>query len=69
MRVVIGVDGMSCQGCVSSLTKAFARAGISATVELGRVELEVADTAEPTVEKAREAISRAGYTPLGVTPE
>ena len=65
--LLMQVDGMTCQGCVTSVTKAIQRLDPGATVEVdlehGRVH--VATTAQ-SVEVAR-ALDAAGYEARAMT--
>jgi len=57
------IDGMTCGGCVSSVRNVLARQpGVkSSSVEIGRVELDVDESAQ-SLESIRQAIAKAGYT-------
>ena len=57
------VEGMTCGGCVSSVRNVLARQpGVkSSSVEIGRVELDVDESAQ-SLDSIRQAIAKAGYT-------
>jgi copper chaperone len=62
--VVLKVSGMSCDGCVSSVTRVLKSvAGVgSAEVSLGRGEARVSyDPARASLAQLRKAIEDAGY--------
>jgi copper chaperone len=62
--VTLKVNGMTCQGCVSSVTKALqAVAGVaSADVSLERAEAKISySPREVSVERLKAAIDDAGY--------
>lgn len=62
--VTLKVNGMTCQGCVSSVTKALqAVAGVaSAEVSLERAEAKISySPREVSVERLKAAIDDAGY--------
>ncbi len=65
--LLMQVDGMTCQGCVTSVTKAIQRLDPSATVEVdlehGRVHVS---TCAQSVEIAR-ALDAAGYEARAMT--
>jgi len=62
-EVVYGVGGMSCGGCVASVTKAVERLGVTAQVDLPGGTVKVQGPAdEAAVKKAVEA---AGFDFLG----
>lgn len=63
-EVVIGVGGMTCQGCVRSVTSALeARPGVvAAEVSLEQAQAKVSyDPATISPEALREAVEKAGF--------
>lgn len=62
-EAVYGVGGMSCGGCVASVTKAVEKLGVKVQVDLGSGDVKVEGAAaEGDVKKAVEA---AGFDFLG----
>ncbi|HVG81395.1 MAG TPA: heavy metal-associated domain-containing protein [Methylomirabilota bacterium] len=61
----LAVSGMTCQGCVNSVTKSLERAapGSKVSVDLAGGSVEIAGAVEEQV--ARHAIERAGFTVTG----
>ena len=59
------VSGMTCQGCVSAVTRSIQRAapGSIVTVDLADGRVEIEGTVEEAV--ARQAIERAGFAVTG----
>jgi len=57
------IQGMSCGGCVNSVTRVLARVpGIEPLhVEVGRATVRI-DTAQASADAARAAIERAGFS-------
>ncbi|NTV12212.1 MAG: heavy-metal-associated domain-containing protein [Zoogloea sp.] len=63
-QVVIGVDGMSCQGCVKNVTGALAALdGVSqAEVSLEKAQARVSyDPAKVSLDALRAAVEEAGF--------
>jgi copper chaperone len=60
------IQGMSCSGCVRSLTRVLqAVTGLEpVAVEVGRARVRI-DLDQATAEQARAAIARAGFTVVG----
>lgn len=61
--VTYGVGGMSCGGCVASVTKAVERLGVKAEVDLAAATVKVAGAVDEA--RLRKAIEDAGYDWLG----
>lgn len=70
MAISIAIGGMHCGGCVTSVRNALQRAGLNGvTVEVGRARVDVPETDEASIARARGAIEKAGFEPGAVTPE
>jgi copper chaperone len=63
MEATFTISGMSCGGCVNSVTRVLRSVpGIEPVhVEVGRAKVRI-DTAQATVDAAKRAIERAGFT-------
>lgn len=59
METIIGVDGMTCGGCAASVTKALAKAGIPAKVDLESRTATLPPDAD--LSAARRAVEGAGF--------
>ena len=66
MDTTFDISGMSCGGCVNSVTRVLRSvSGIEPLhVEVGRATVRI-DPARATVEDARKAIERAGFRVVG----
>ncbi|MCA9567300.1 MAG: heavy-metal-associated domain-containing protein [Myxococcales bacterium] len=64
MKTIYRVEGMTCGGCVRSVTNALERAGLQATVDLDSHTATVEGTHDP--EKVRKAVEGAGFDYDGV---
>ncbi len=62
--ITLGIDGMTCGGCVNAVKKVLTRLpGVAdAQVEIGQAKVTY-DEAEVDEPKLRAAIEKAGYTP------
>jgi copper chaperone CopZ len=56
------IEGMTCQGCVGSVTQAVAAAAPGQPVEISLASGEVTVGGEANADAVAEAIARAGYT-------
>ena len=66
--IAFQVDDMTCGHCVSTITKAVKTVDKDATVtvDLGRHAVMIEPT-DADADELRDAIARAGYTPLPIT--
>jgi copper chaperone CopZ len=70
MAIHVSIEGMHCGGCVTSVRNALQRAGLPVlTVEVGHARLDVQPADEAVVQRARDAIAKAGFIAAAVTPE
>lgn len=61
--VVYNVEGMTCGGCVRSVTAALARVGVRAEVSLADATVTVAEPADDV--RVQQALEGAGYVFVG----
>lgn len=67
MAIEIGIQGMTCGGCVNAVRNALTRAGFSgAEVEVGRARIATEGDAQ-AVDRVRAAIEKAGFVPTTIT--
>lgn len=68
-RLEMQIDGMSCDGCVRSVTRVLSRlAGVTVLgVEVGSAMVELDDARASEQELVR-AVEKAGFTPRGISP-
>jgi copper chaperone len=59
------VDGMTCEGCVRSLTRAMADKLPGATVEVDLARGHLTVTGDASEDQIRTAVERAGFTFAG----
>jgi copper chaperone len=66
METTLTIAGMSCGGCVNSVTRVLRSVpGIEPLqVEVGRARVRI-DPAQATLDAAKQAIERAGFTVVG----
>ena len=71
-RVELGVDGMTCASCSSAVERSLKKldgvTDVSVNLATNRASF-VYDPAKVKLQQAREAISKAGYTPLDLSSE
>ncbi len=65
MKLSLSVEGMSCEHCVMTVTKAISEVpGVNnVKVDLGSKKAEFDAESEEVMEKVREAVKKAGYKP------
>ena len=65
-HVTIKVDGMTCMGCVGSVTRVLSAvdgvSNVAVSLEQGRAELDI-DPARASLQQLRTAIEDAGFEP------
>lgn len=67
MAIVVGIEGMTCGGCVQAVRRALERAGVpAAEVEIGRARIDAPHEPE-AVARVRAAIEKAGFVPGDVS--
>jgi copper chaperone len=68
-RLKIDIDGMSCDGCVRSVTQVLSRLpGVSVVgVEVGSARVEL-DESRASEQHLMRAVEKAGFTPRGISP-
>jgi copper chaperone len=64
-KTILGVDGMSCQHCVSAVTEALnSIPGVKkAKVSLEKAEAEIKHDGSVAIDALKTAISEVGFTP------
>ena len=72
-QTVIGVEGMTCEGCAVNVEKALMGvpgvAGASVSYSEGRAVIDVDADSPPSHDALFEAITKAGYKPVESSPE
>jgi copper chaperone len=66
MTIEFKVEGMSCQHCVSAVTKAIHERDAAAQVQIDLAAGKVSVDSTATVDALKDAIDDAGYTVLAV---